>query len=53
MGCGGEALGGPRWVALLLVLSGGQGMEWSGIIYLLLSFPFPSPKSYLIPYIMR
>ena len=29
MGCGREALGGPRWVALLSVLSGGQGMEWS------------------------
>jgi hypothetical protein len=27
MGCGGGALGAPWWVALLSVLSGGQGME--------------------------
>ena len=27
MGCGGGALGAPLWVALLLVQSGGDGME--------------------------
>jgi hypothetical protein len=41
MGCGGGALGAPLWVALLLMLSRGQRMEWSGMIYLLI---IPPPK---------
>jgi hypothetical protein len=50
MGYGGGALGSPLWVALLSVLSGGQGMEWNGMIYLLMIVP---SRSDLIPYITR
>jgi hypothetical protein len=33
MGCGGGALSTPLWVALLLVLSRGQGMEWNDLSF--------------------
>ena len=39
MGCGGGALGAPLWVALLSMLSRGQGMEWSGMLYLMMILP--------------
>jgi hypothetical protein len=31
MGCDGGALGAPPWVALLLMLSRGQGMKWNDL----------------------
>jgi hypothetical protein len=39
MGYGGGALSAPLWVALLLVRSGGQRIEWNGMIYLLVIVP--------------
>ena len=32
MGYGGGGLGAPLWVALLSMLSRGQGMEWNDIL---------------------
>jgi hypothetical protein len=31
MGCGGGAIDAPPWVALLSMLSRGQGMEWNDL----------------------
>jgi hypothetical protein len=39
MGCGGGALGAPLWVALLMLRSGDQRMEWNGMICLLVIVP--------------
>jgi hypothetical protein len=45
-GCGGGALGAPLWVALLSVLSKGQGIEWNDLS----SSDRPPSRSDLIPY---
>jgi hypothetical protein len=45
-GCGGGALGAPLWVALLSMLSKGQGMDWNDLS----SSDRPPSRSDLIPY---